>query len=273
MDKDKALCISLLQHKLVIGLCFLVAFCFLIFPSPARSELTALIKQPRLFHLDTAVGLSQNTIYDLHLDPYGFLWVANGEGLNRYDGHKVMQVAGAQGEFLNNPVYAIHEDSRKNLWISTGLNGVYKLDPQTRESERIIGVNYLDDPDWLQYADVVTEDEKGNIIIVSNHQVDLYDYDTNKVVNLFTLTAEDVKQSIHIRTALKSGNMLLVGTYTGLLSVNLLNGSKKAIHFLPPDLEIDINNQYVKNLMQMPNGQLWIGTVKGLYSISFSELQ
>lgn len=273
MDKCKALRISLIQHKLVIGLCFLVAFVFLTFPSPAHSELKALVEHPRLFHLDTSIGLSQNTIYDLHLDPYGFLWVANEEGLNRYDGHKVIQISGAQGEFLNSPVYHMYEDSRKNLWISTGLNGVYKLNPQTRESERIIGVNYLDDPDWIQYADAIVEDEQGNIVIASTHQVDLYNYDTKKVANLFTLTAEDVAQSIHIRTALKSGNMLLVGTSTSLISVNLLNGSKKEIYFLPPELEIDANNQYVKNLMLMPNGQLWIGTVKGLYSISFSELK
>lgn len=273
MDKYKTLRISLFQHKLLIGLCFFVAFFSLTFPSPALSELKALVEQPRLSHLDTSDGLSQDTIYDLHIDPYGFLWVANEEGLNRFDGHKVIQVPGSQGEFLNNAVYDIYEDSRKNLWISTGLNGVFQLKPQTRESERIIGVNYLDDPDWLQYADLITEDDTGNIIIASNHQVDLYDYDTNKVTNLFTLTAEDVAQSIHIRTALKSGNMLLIGTSTSLISVNLINGSIKKIYFLPPALESDVNNQYVKSLTQMPNGQLWIGTVRGLYSLSFSELK
>jgi len=261
------------KRNLVFGLGFLAAFFLFIFPHPAQSQLQAIFDQPRLLHLDTSDGLSQNTIYDLHIDPYGFLWIANDEGLNRYDGHKVIQVAGSQGELLNTPVYDIYEDSRKNLWISTGTNGVYKLNLQTKESESIVAVSYLDDPDWLQYADQITQDNNGDIVIASNHQVDLYSYDTGKVTNLFTLTDKAVAENIGIRTALKSGNMLLIGTSNSLVAKNLLTDDIKEIDFLPPEMQNDINSRNVKKLMQMPNGQLWIGTVKGLYSMSLSELK
>jgi diguanylate cyclase (GGDEF)-like protein len=256
-------------------LTYALALSLVLFSSLSYSTEDPLLPNPRLFHLDTSNGLNQNTIFDLHIDSLGFLWLANEEGLNRYDGHKVITIKGQQGELLNNPIYKIFEDSRNNLWISTGITGVYLFNPITREIKSVVAEKYLDDPDWMQYADDISEPEEGKILIASNHQVDLYNYDTNEKSTLFTLSIEDAEDNINIRTAFKSGDTLLVGTSAGLFSKNLVSNKKTKIEFLPKnsdDLE-QSHSHNVKKLTEMPNGKLWIGTVKGLYSLPLGALK
>jgi diguanylate cyclase (GGDEF)-like protein len=251
----------------------IILVCFFSFSSLAQGASKPVLDSPRLSHLNTSDGVSQNTIYDLHIDSHGFLWIANEEGLNRYDGHRVIQIPGIQGEFLSNPVYDIYEDSRSNLWISSGTSGVLRLNPQTKESENIVSARYLDDPEWIQYAEYITEAEPGNIVIALNHQVDLYRYETDKVTTLFVLNEVDIARSVVVRTAYKNGDMLLVGTSRGLIAKNLLTGKINNLEFLPMELQNNLNSQNVKQLIEMPNGQLWIGTVKGLYQMSLGALK
>jgi diguanylate cyclase (GGDEF)-like protein len=250
-----------------------IFICFFSFSNFTQGASKPVLDNPRLSHLNTSDGVSQNTIHDLHIDSYGFLWIANEEGLNRYDGHRVIQIPGIHGEFLSNPVYDIYEDSRSNLWISSGTSGVLRLNPQTKESENIVSARYLDDPEWIQYAEYITEAERGNIVIALNHQVDLYRYETGRVATLFLLNEVDIARSVVIRTAYKSGDMLLVGTSRGLIAKNLLTGKISTLEFLPTELQDDVNSQNVKQLIEMPNGQLWIGTVKGLYQMSLAALK
>ena len=40
----------------------------------------------RLSHFDVADGLSQSSVYNIFQDCHGFIWLATGDGLNRYDG-------------------------------------------------------------------------------------------------------------------------------------------------------------------------------------------
>lgn len=254
---------------------FLVGMVLSSLTNPVSSATSPLLDNPRLYHLDTSNGLSQNTIYALIIDSSGFLWVGNEEGLNRYDGHHVIQVSGSQREYVNNPVYKIFEDSRRNLWISTGVSGVHQFNPLTKESVSIVAQPYFDDPEWMQYADSISETENGDILIASNHQVDLYNYQSNTTTTIYALNPDDLLQSREIRTAFKSGDVLVIGTSRGLLVKNLTTGHVSEVSFLPA-LSVnsnDENSQNVKQLMEMPNGQLWIGTVKGLYQMPMGALK
>lgn len=48
-------------------------------------------QEKKFHHFTTSEGLSYNTIYDIDQDQQGFLWIATGEGLNRYDGYGFKQ--------------------------------------------------------------------------------------------------------------------------------------------------------------------------------------
>ena len=72
-------------------------------------------------------GLSSNYILDILQDKYGFLWIATIDGLNRYDGYKIIQYkhfAEDSASIADNLVTCLKEDSGGDLWIGTrkGLN-------------------------------------------------------------------------------------------------------------------------------------------------------
>ncbi|MFT5542521.1 MAG: diguanylate cyclase (GGDEF)-like protein [Glaciecola sp.] len=266
---DSSLCLL----TMIGVLCFLLSS--FTFASASTDYNNPLIQTPRLSHLDTSDGLSQNTIRDLHIDTHGFLWVANEEGIERYDGSKVIHVEGPQGEFLNTAVSEIFQDSRENMWISTEGKGVFKFDLIKREAKKIVDNKTLDGAGWRQYSEFISEVDNGDILIASDQQVDLFSYESGQVSTLFTLKKESLETGDIVRTAYKSGDLLLIGTSEGLFSMNLSTNKVTKIEFLPESIsdESHENTQNVKQLMLMPNGQLWIGTVQGLYQISLGALK
>lgn len=67
-------------------------------------------------------GLSQNTVNGIYKDKEGFIWIATGDGLNRYNGHeiKVYRNTRKKNETLSNLIRGrIAEDSRGNIWFGT----------------------------------------------------------------------------------------------------------------------------------------------------------
>ena len=76
-------------------------------------------------------GLSQNSVYDMQFDKYGFLWAATADGLNRYDGYSFTQYrkSGILNLRLNNTsVFNIASDEEGKIWIA-GSEGIEVLNP------------------------------------------------------------------------------------------------------------------------------------------------
>lgn len=64
------------------------------------------------------VGLSESVAHDLVQDDRGFIWVATGYGLNRFDGNYFKQFYEDDG-LANNKVSALFLDSESNIWVGT----------------------------------------------------------------------------------------------------------------------------------------------------------
>ena len=60
-------------------------------------------------------------------DSLGFIWVGTDKGLCRYDGTNIELYGAAQG-LTDQNIWAIAEDSSKNIWMGTGSGEVYVLD-------------------------------------------------------------------------------------------------------------------------------------------------
>ena len=78
-------------------------------------------------HFSTRQGLSQANVWDIHQDPYGFIWIATEDGLNIYDGYSftVFRHSPLDSTSISNSnVRCIAQDNNGNLWIGTryGLN-------------------------------------------------------------------------------------------------------------------------------------------------------
>jgi sensor histidine kinase YesM len=66
-------------------------------------------------------GLANSTVYHIHQDSKGFIWLATESGVNRYDGQNFQTFTMDDG-LSDNEVLQIHEDSKGRIWFLT-LNG------------------------------------------------------------------------------------------------------------------------------------------------------
>jgi len=64
-------------------------------------------------------GLSESVVNDLMQDEKGYIWIATGHGLNRFDGFTFKNFYEDDG-LNNNKIHALYEDSRERIWIGTG---------------------------------------------------------------------------------------------------------------------------------------------------------
>lgn len=96
------------------------------------SSLLYVKSQPLQFkRLTVNEGLSQNSVYDIKFDKFGFLWAGTADGLNRYDGYSFIQYrkSGIKNLRLNNTsVFNIACDGDGKIWIA-GSEGIEVLNP------------------------------------------------------------------------------------------------------------------------------------------------
>ena len=121
-------------------------------------------------HLKTINGLPSNTIFCIHQDQSGFMWIGTRDGLSRYDGHRFQRIS----EFtsvhkMNSTTFDITEDSSGRIWFSSST-GIGYYDPFTDEAGTI-GI-----PDGKTTMEIQA-DSRGNIWMVSGS---LFRYDTDK---------------------------------------------------------------------------------------------
>ncbi len=84
-------------------------------------SLYTLPAQPQSFSsklYTTADGLSDNYIFSIYQDSYGYIWIGTANGLNRYDGKRFITF-GLKNGLPSTAVDRIFEDSQHRLWIGT----------------------------------------------------------------------------------------------------------------------------------------------------------
>lgn len=89
-------------------------------PAPGAGETRAAAS--RLAHLETSDGLSHNSVYALHQDRRGWLWIGTVDGLDRFDGHefRIERPRAGDAASPSSPVVrALAEDCDGSLWVAT----------------------------------------------------------------------------------------------------------------------------------------------------------
>jgi len=93
----------------------------------------------RFQHIGEKDGLSQHKILSIIQDRHGFLWLATGDGLVRYDGYSFQtftNIFDDSTSLSNNNVNYLFEDSRGWLWVGTD-DGLNYFNPRTESFIRI----------------------------------------------------------------------------------------------------------------------------------------
>jgi signal transduction histidine kinase/ligand-binding sensor domain-containing protein len=83
------------------------------------------VHEGQIDFVTTQQGLGDNTIWAIHENPPGVLWLATPSGLNRYENGRAFAFSRNHG-FLEETVNCVLEDNSGFLWLS-GLRGIYRV--------------------------------------------------------------------------------------------------------------------------------------------------
>lgn len=233
-------------------------------------------------------GLSEAVVNEMMQDHDGYIWIATGYGLNRFDGIQFKNYYEENG-LNNNKIYALFEDTSNKIWVGTGagVNVIEDDSIQTRPALQSLnsstvleifqddnsefwfatdgqGVWHLDRDDNLtQYSTVnglannrvrdVVEDNEGTLWFGTRGGLTRL-----KGGNFRTYTTANGLPDDKIRDLQLSRNdsTLWIATRDGLS--HFRNGQ-----FVNYTEEDGLINNRIQSLSMDENGNLWLGTEEG----------
>ncbi|HLP93661.1 MAG TPA: two-component regulator propeller domain-containing protein [Saprospiraceae bacterium] len=230
----------------------------------------------------TEQGLANNLVFSVTEDKAGNLWFGTNEGgVTRYNGTSFTNFTSAQG-LAKNSVFSITEDKTGNLWFGTSGKGVSRYDGQSFTNFTTLQ-GLANNSVWS-----ITEDKNG-LLWFGTDGGGVSCYDGQSFTNFTTDhgLANDVVFSI---TEDKTGN-LWFGTQDGLcvLMLNDLTetlagkkhhsdrnqdkgkGAVSGKLFKRFKTADGLPDNYVTQVIQMPNGKMAAGTNQGIALFNLSE--
>jgi ligand-binding sensor domain-containing protein len=120
-------------------------------------------------HLSDVHGLSNNRVWAITQDKYGFIWIGSQDGLNRFDGYKVdvyRAEPGNKNSLPNNYVRCLFTDSHGVVWVGTG-NGLAYYDYRSNSFQSFFRGKGLDSLPGNSIS-VIKEDVYGILWIGTN---------------------------------------------------------------------------------------------------------
>ncbi|MCP3960134.1 MAG: hypothetical protein GY719_20000 [bacterium] len=235
----------------------------------------------RFDRLSVEHGLSHSSVWIIHQDSRGFLWLGTQEGLNRYDGYgfEVYRHDPENPDSLSeSEVVAIHEDSRENLWIGTRGGG---LDRFVRAEERFEHFRHdPENPRSLNHdvVEQVLEDHTGELWLGTGDGLSRLD----RASGTFTRYQDDSGEGEQAEgtglsgrnvTGLSGRNVwvlyedrdgtLWIGTDRGLNRYDRSTDGFTRFRHDPAD-PASLSSDSVGAIVEDSEGALWVGTGVGL---------
>lgn len=215
--------------------------------------------------------IGTNCVMSAIEDKNGILWVGvdndgiYGVGL---DGRQYAHFSPTEKqESVPSTIMSIFEDSNDNLWIGSYLNGMGKLNRQTGEYKYVSEL--VDDngsPIERVYSFV---EDSARQLWIGTMGAGLYrmDLETHKITNYNRTTSFDYKgegstlDNYYINSLLlSSDNKLYIGTYNGLLCLDLTTDSYISTFGVTQLLKSNV----IYGLHEDQQGNIWLGTSEGL---------
>ena len=126
---------------------------------------------PSFSTINTEQGLSNNGVTCILQDHDGFLWFGTWDGLNKYDGKKIIvykPVRNPSNGLSNNNISCLFEDSERWLWIGTKSNGLNRMNLMNGQIENLSNKQYGIDANWIT---CVLEDNHKNIWVSTENGI------------------------------------------------------------------------------------------------------
>ena len=224
-------------------------------------------KQPYIRVYDVNNGLSQNVVYSLMYDSYGYVWVGTQDGLNRFDGQEFKvyrQDFNDSTSLSSNAIHTLIQRKNGSYWIGTS-NGINILphafsntfDRMNRATEKELTHNYIlslfedsDENVWIGTIDglsfysnkskqmktilpygrtfFIFEDDAQTIWIVSQHGLLTYNPRTKRV-----RPVENVENNLLVGNVLDKRTILLGNKENQLFIYDLIDRKKTRVYTHP----------------------------------------
>ncbi len=214
-------------------------------------------------------GLSNNDVWDVKQDQYGFLWIATKDGLNVYDGYNFRIFKNIQGDSTSlpsNDCNAVLEDNRKVIWIGTKV-GLARYD---RPSETFENFQFSENNTELSNSVWrIFEDSKQNLWIATNEGVMQFDRSKKEFVR-FDIMRKDNTVAYFANNVMSIFETSKGDLYVGSVSYGLVKFDYSSQIFIQQKVKntstIFKANQ-IYDLNEDLNGHLWVASFKGLFRI------
>jgi len=226
----------------------------------------------KLTQFNTEDGLKQNTITQIMQDNEGYLWVGTSEGLNRYDGHRIITLFSPNNILESKFIELVWQDSTGLIWIGAAEKNNYVLDKKNNQLTPVIlkgPLDYdLEDPVIVK----IVEDTNQDLWMATYRELYFFDRSANKYEFILSLQEFFADKEHSFRDILLIDKLLLIATTKGLYSLNLKTNQISSIkHTNIAPKNADQSN--VKKLHLTKDGWLLIGTVEGLYKINMDQIE
>ncbi|GHU71174.1 hybrid sensor histidine kinase/response regulator [Bacteroidia bacterium] len=202
-------------------------------------------------HIQEEDGLSNNTVFCISEDKYGYMWFGTKDGLCRYDGKdfKVFVPDKSNPQSLQtNYIKTLYLDNYKTLWIGTNM-GLYRFDYETE------GFHY-----------VTAKTQQGISIDGLIHQILMDKKDNLWVISEFTLFRYDIHRNIlksypNVYTTslceLENGDIWI---YSSDKKIQRYNSSNESFTSYPVSFKNDKGN-WVEKIAPFKDFGILIGTI------------
>ncbi|MBE0652833.1 MAG: hypothetical protein IH594_03485, partial [Bacteroidales bacterium] len=216
---------------------------------------------PIFKNLTTEDGLSFNTVYSIHEDKQGFIWIGTLDGLNRYDGNEFKNYRFIDPRFYQ-MVGRIVEDSLGNLWSG---NILLKYHSET-DKQQLLWKNENGRLEWAVGIDDILTGADNKLYMAGNNQIytaEIYSEDS-VIHKLF------IKDNSHLFSRINKINFdhdqkLWLGTDQGLFYFDPI--SKDLLEFKPG---ITDNQKFIHDFIFDIEGNLWVVFTNYLREYNFS---
>lgn len=224
-------------------------------------------------NITTHNGLSSNQVNHIFQDKFGYIWFATDNGLNRYDGNKIIVYKHSPSDtnsLSNNTVSSICQDSKGNLWIGTS-NGLNYFD---RKSEKfrhpILGPVKKGRQLHSQITGVITDNSGGLWVKTGSGLLHYFQFESN--IHEVISHPKDYNQSSkgHLLYQDKGGYIWFGGPSSGPFRYDPRTKNLLRIKSSPLD-PAGKKLEGVNAIMEDNYGTLWLTSNEGVHMFDQQE--
>jgi ligand-binding sensor domain-containing protein len=208
-------------------------------------------------------GLSQNWIYCVLQDKYGYMWFGTWDGLNKYDAYEFTTYNVEDG-LSDHVIYSLLEDDEGYLWIGTE-KGFNKFDRKTQTFTQYIHIPGDSNSLVNNRVNSIIQARDGTFWLGTGGGLNHFDKKTESFTPYLS-TRQDfysLRSNYIINVFQDTDGVLWISTSSGLVMFDPKTAQSTRYYHIESDPN-SISHNNVRCVLQDNYGGLWIGTRSGL---------